>query len=312
MTRSLPCATTDHLTILDPRPVVRVAVLAVVLALLASGCGVGGSRDRSAASAVIRPAGCPAAPQASVAQGPHGTAIAEAQPPQRTQTVATHASRTRIDLPEAVRGVRGLLRDIHLVATHTLDASGLRVELYSDGPLALDPQDLEAAFDAPLDARAIEDAELREVLACYRDRIVGSRELEGARVRLLVPSDPTVCLHRLALGRTGERTEPCRSGGVTIPALDVSVGGVLELGGSTLIILAPAPAVRDPARPGRVLTRILVHELVHLYDNAMGLFPRPGELMAYEQRAHYVEAQVMGWYARTGRDVPEPVRYPEP
>lgn len=286
------------------------AVLGALLGVLAVACGPGSDLDRSAASAVIRPAGCPAPATVEIEDGPHGTPVEQAQPRERTATVAHHAAAARVDLPEAVRRVRGLFDGSELVASHTLSSSGIHVELHSDGPLRLHPADLEETFRAPFQPEAVGDPELRAVLACYEDRIVGSRELDGVRVRILVPSDPRVCLHRLVLGLDAPPGTPCRSGGVTLPAVDLSIGGVVQLGGSGLIILAPAAVDADPQQPSRALTRILVHELVHLYDNTMGLFPRPGELVAYEQRAHYIEAQVMSWYAGSGREVPRPLRYP--
>lgn len=163
----------------------------------------------------------------------------------------------RVDLPEAVRRIRRLLAGARLVAAHTLPAWGIRVELYSDGPLTLDPTDLEDAFGAPfLAAATVEDRAFREVLGCYRDRII-------------------------------------------------------ELRGSPLIVLAPAAGQRDPPRPDRALTRVLVHEVVHLYDNAMGLFPRPGEMLAYEQRAHYAEVRIVAWFRDRDRPLPTPIRFPD-
>lgn len=282
-----------------------------LLAILAGGCRLERPPERAAAGAVIHPAGCPVPPAAEIHDRSDGTPVAAAQPPDRTRTVAHHATGVRVDLPEAVRRIRRLLAGARLVAAHTLPASGIRVELYSDGPLTLDPTDLEDAFGAPFRAAAtVEDRAFREVLGCYRDRIVGSRELEGTRVRLLVPSDPSVCLHRLVLGLDDPPDGTCRSGGVTLPAVDVSLGGIVELRGSPLIVLAPAAGQRDPPRPDRALTRVLVHEVVHLYDNAMGLFPRPGEMLAYEQRAHYAEARIVGWYRERDRPLPTPIRFP--
>lgn len=293
------------------RSVAAVAALAV---LVAGACSTDGHRgERTAAGlTVIQPAGCPDPTGPSRDEGPDGTPVAEAQPRERTKTVAHHATGIDIDIPRALRGIRRLGADSGPIAVHTLPSSGIRVEVHSDGALDIDPTALDEAFAAPFDVEAFGDRQLRSVMACYRDRILSGRELEGARVRLLVPSDPTTCMHRVVTGVEAPPGSVCRSGGVTLPEVDVSFGGFVRLAGSPMIVLAPAAADRDPDRPGRALTRLLFHELVHLYDNAMGLFPRPGELMAYEQRAEYVERALVNHHGRQERDLPLPIRFVDP
>ncbi len=283
----------------------------VIVGLVVGACGEEPRGEQLAAgSAVILPAGCHVPEDPSLDDRSDGMPIAQAQPPERTRTVAHHATAIAVDVPEALRRVRALVGGAQPVVAHTLSASGIEVEVLSDGPLEVDTAELGEVFAAPLHGEGVEDPDLRSVLACYRHRIVEGRELEGMRVRVLVPSDPSVCLHRLVRGVDAPPGTPCRSGGVTLPASDVSIGGFVRLRGSPMIVLAPSAVHRDPERPGRALTRILLHEAVHLYDNAMGLFPRPGELMAYEQRASYVEVSLVQRYAEQGRELPRPIRYP--
>lgn len=289
-----------------------VTALTALLAVLVTGaCATDGQRGgRTAAGrTVIQPVGCPDPTGPTRDEGPDGTPVAEAQPRERTKTVAHHVAGIDVDIPRALRGIRGLGAHSGPIAAHTLPSSGLRVEVHSDGALDIDPTALDEAFAAPFDLEAFGDRQLRSVMACYRDRILTGRELEGTRVRLLVPSDPTTCLHRTVTGAEAPPGAPCRSGGVTLPEVDVSFGGFVRLAGSPLIILAPAAVDRDPAQPGRALTRLLFHELVHLYDNAMGLFPSPGQLMAYEQRAEYVERALVNHHRRQERDLPQPIRF---
>lgn len=221
-------------------------------------------------------------------------------------TIIDHAGRSE-DL-EAGRVLAGV-RDVvawPLRARVELPTSGIVVDVHSDGPVEVDTRELDRLAALPLlRYRELGDQRMRILWDCYRRRIIGDRELEGTHLRMFVTSDPSWCISG---GTVGPRPGPgkCVARGVSIPAVDVSVGRSQR---PLVRMFSPATVVLAPGGESHVAS-VLLHELVHVYDNAMGITPTVEGLRPYEQRAYYVQGHFDAMWREADEAAPQPLRFP--
>jgi hypothetical protein len=177
-------------------------------------------------------------------------------------------------------------------------ASGLSVEVFTDGPgVEVDTGEIDRLLGTVL-TLDVADARLAALLECYRERVIDGGELAGVTLRVIVPSDPAVCLQggRLLSREVGGR---CDAAALMLPPMGLRPG--------TVVI---APGRSTPVEAERRAAIVLAHELVHQLDSHLGLYPSPWTWRAFEQRAHYVERAVDELDAGGEIDLPRPIRWP--
>lgn len=257
------------------------------------------------------PSGCGALPAHTTAD--IGRRVTDRVPRTAAVTVVDHAVARGVDVRGAIADLRALHQRLRVRVRSTLPSTGIDVEVLSDGDVDVDLTALDALMRVPLEHHEhVEDPRLAAVLACYHRRIVAEREFAGTRLRLVVPADPRTCFRagRLVVDGTNSDRLRCNAAGFTLPgAAELRVFGldIVRLSSPPTIVVTPGidPTSADPAG---VLARLLTHELVHHYDNQMGLLPWTGSLAGYEQRAYYVERSVAR--ARRGEPLPRAIRFP--
>jgi hypothetical protein len=286
-------------------PVLLVAAVALTL----GGCRAANDVDRPRAACLGDATSSVRPPSASM-RSEGGT---EAEP----ATVLDHLSRSRIDVLETVTSYRQLDQRVQKRASFRLRGTGLRVEVFSDGPVEVVPREFDRLIELLLTrSGSVADRALARLLDCYEANIIDGNGLAGGHLRLFVPSDPRTCLRDLRLWTppAGE-ADRCTSTGVALPALDVRIRALgLELGRAAMpATVVVAPGVDPDEDPSRHVTYTLVHELVHFLDNAMSSPPSLDDtagMREYERRAYRVE-ELITEADQTGRlRLPRPIRYP--
>lgn len=285
-----------------------IVILAGVVALAV--VGYMGDVEWAATEVVRTPDGCPNLPPSHATPAPQ--TAARVVPRETAPTVIDHA----VEAPD-VRGVfadaRAVLGGFGVIGTMVLPSSGIEIELRSDGPLSIDEAELDALARLPLERHAtFSDARVAALLRCYQERVMVERELQGTKLRLYVPSDHATCFSHGRLARVGKGgfTATCDAAGVTLPGLPLRINlfgkEVARFDNDPAIIVSGAAATPETA--DERLASHLLHELVHHYDNHMGLGPWNGPLSHYEQRAYYVERTLRASLKDEG-GLPTPVRY---
>lgn len=288
------------------------ALLAAVSASTLGWASLGAAPPQLDPTATRAPAGCDPLPSHDERDG--GRRVRDVIPPGAAATAVDHAARGGIDVPGALRDFRELVAGYTTVAAVELPSTGMIVDVRSDGPIQVDATALDALAIAPLMLHhRFDDPRLSSLAVCYERRIVHQRELAGSRLRVYVPSDPRACFRagRLTADPVGDGVRWCDASGITLPALSgpVRLFGmeVARLRTESSIIVAPGVANRRQAQP--IVALELAHELVHHYDNVMGLPPWVSSLRHYEQRAYYIENRLREWYAAPDQELPLPIRY---
>lgn len=296
----------------------QVLGLAAVVALSATSTagwvGFDASDVPADPTATRAPAGCPTLPDH--ADQDNGRRVRDVIPRDAAATAVDHANRGGVDIPGALQDFRELMSASSVISEIELPSTGLVVEVRSDGQLAIDPTALDELALAPLMLHhRFDDPRLSTLARCYERRIVHERELAGSRLRLFVPADPRTCFRAGRLTAAGDDPAVlrCDASGITFPVLPGSVRvlgvEVARLRSEAMIVVATGADSAETA-PSIVALK-LAHELVHHYDNAMGLLPWSSPLSHYEQRAYYIESRLRRWYDRPHRSLPLPFRFPD-
>lgn len=211
----------------------------------------------------------------------------------------------------AIAALRRDLPDFRTVASGVLPASGLDVEIRSDGPVEISLEELDRLTREVLRPETpYGDATVDAWMACNARRVLDEQVLAGRRLRILLPSDPQTCFR--AARFTTDPHGGCDSHGVSLPEIDAKPR---FLGFTLARLEAPPTIVVAPGEPYAVeaatrTARLLVHEFVHHVDNALGNLPWNGSLRRYEQRAYFVERTLVNRPPLQWRDLPRPVRFP--
>jgi hypothetical protein len=247
----------------------------------------------------LRVVGCPPLPRARPPDAPVRTA---------TQVIERQLTRGRPLLERLER----LSRSTRWAASHPevhrfrSRETGLEVSVHSDGDVVVDRQ----AFDDTValmfrHAAAADDPQVAALWGCYAIR-TGKGELAGRQLRLVVPADPGACFNDLAITRPQEGN--CDARGLALPTVDLRPQAALV--GDVARLEFPATAFVTAGRSDhaaeQVAAEVLLHELVHVLDNAFGIPGEPGRWESYERRAYAVQGIVK---AATG-SLPRSVRYP--
>lgn len=269
------------------------AATALAVATLLAACEVP-EPPRHISGPIAAPPGCPALPD-QLAEIDIG-----GRPPP-TDGVDTAREVTAIDVwgrraTEALdptslgRFLATFHHDFDVIAEGRLPTLGMDVEVRSDGPLGVDLAALDRTARTML-TMDYPDPRFAVLVDCYRRRIVSGRELEGRTLRIYVPADPTACFQAGVLTPRGDGG--CDAIGFAIPDTQLipSLARLrpLSLRWPATIVLAPGQHSTHPEPVEQRAAQILVHELMHFFDNEMGLRPHPTALREYEQRAYYVE-----------------------
>jgi hypothetical protein len=235
-------------------------------------------------------------------------------PPDTAPTAMDHVL-PGVDVPAALAEFREILTGFTPVAAFELPSTGMQVTVLSDGALEVDAAAFDRLLRLSLDAPEVfADGRVADVQRCYARRLLHERELAGRSLRVLVPADPAQCFRAGRLvAITGEAdAAACDSAGITLPAVDLrpTLFGLplAELAAPATVVLTAAAPPGDPDADGR-LARLLLHELHHVVENAVGLTPWNGSLREYEQRAYYVERSVRRHLRDAGMPLPQPVRF---
>ena len=289
------------------------AVGAIALLGLSVAGYLGGSGWSPDTEVVRAPAGCPGLPSSTATAT--NEQVAAVVPAASAPTAIDHAPRAP-DLRAIFDDARALLGGFDVLQVVTLASSGIEVEVRSDGPLTIDEAELDALARLPLERHAtFSDARVAALLACYEERVLVERELEGTRLRLYVPSDSASCFRDGQLSSIGDGgyRATCDAAAFTLPGVPLEVrlfGREVARFRNEATIVASG-AAHDPVAAETRLAYNLVHELVHHYDNALGLGPWEGQLSHYEQRAYYIERTLRGSLEEEGGP-PRAIRYRAP
>jgi hypothetical protein len=215
-----------------------------------------------------------------------------------------------IDAAEIRRFLGNVHREFALTSSGRLRATGIEVEVRTDGPGV--SVDLDALDDLVVEVLRTDypDARIRALMDCYLERITIVGELADRPLRLYVTSDPSYCFRGLVLTPRG--ADGCDAIGVSLPEVQTPsrVTGVALRWPATIAITPvqlPETALQVEVRAAL----FLAHELVHYLDNEMGAGPRLSTLGAYERRAYYVQ-ETLGALVRDGViDLPTPLVWDE-
>ncbi|MFP5308748.1 MAG: hypothetical protein ACLGIR_04125 [Actinomycetes bacterium] len=284
-------------------------VAATVAGALAAGALPSG-RDtvRAAGTDAVTsaPDGCVLPDAATV---PPEDRVASRIPPEDAPT-AVDRTTAGVDVPGVLGDLRGFTRRTRTVGSWVLPSSGIWVEVLSDGDVDVDPMALDALLVATLTpVEGMRDARAVALLGCLHELVVERGTLGGSRLRLFVAADPRTCFRA---GRLVDVDDGCDALGVALPPVDVrlrafgrSIGGLAAP--ATIVVTAGTTGDGDDA--AHRLASVLVHELYHHAENVGGLLPWRGPLVAYEQRATYVQRAVVEAAEDTG-GLPVPLRLP--
>lgn len=258
------------------------------------------------------PPGCPGLPPPRAT--PSAQQVAQVIPRESAPTAVDHVD-PAMNLGAMLTDARKLLGGFAVITRFTLPSSGIELEIRSDGPITVDQAEMDVIARLPLEQHAtFSDARVAALLGCYRERVVVERELEGTRLRVYVPSDHAACFRLGRISRVGEGAfaATCDAAGVTLPGLPLKMKllgmDVANLTNEATIVVSGAAVSVEQAEER--LSYFLLHEMIHHYDNSLGLRPWSESLSNYERRAYYVERTFREQFRDAG-GLPVAVRYPD-
>lgn len=291
----------------------RLVVLGILGALVLSACSVP-SPPHHISGPIAAPPGCPMLPDRIAAlehddRDPGRGGVAAARESTAVD-VWGRRSAQQIDARTVAEFFVRFHEGHPIQAEGRLQSIGLDVEVRSDAPITVDLQALDELASLMLDV-SYPDPRFAILMECYRQRIRVGEELEGRPLRIYVPSDPTACFQGGVLRPRGYGG--CEAVGAAVPEVRV---GPRFLGMRPASMTWPATVFITPGQHYTHLdrvevraARIAVHELMHYFDNAMGLHPHPLALREYEQRAYYAEQVLRDADTRGDIELPIPFEW---
>jgi hypothetical protein len=289
------------------------AVIAVAAGLLLAACEVP-QPPQHLSGPIAAPEGCPTLPD-QIAQlelggrSPANGGVAAARQVTAVDVWGRRAAEA-VDPESLARFLSRFHGDYPVVAEGHLPSIGVDVEVRSDGALRVDLAELDAMAHQML-TLPYPDPRFTVLMDCYRRRILSAGELEGRTLRIYVPADPTTCFQGGQL--TPRRQGGCDAIGVALP--DTQLGPRFaawrpaSLRWPATIVIAPGQHSThlEPVEERAALT--MVHELMHFFDNEMGLRPPPLALREYEQRAYCIEQVFERAVSREQIRLPQPISW---
>lgn len=266
---------------------------AVAVAALLAACEVP-EPPRHISGPIAAPPGCPALPDQLAeieidGRPPPADGVHTARQVTAIDVWGRRATQA-VDPTSLGRFLATFHHEFDVIAEGHLPTLGMDVEVRSDGALGVDLAALDEIARTML-TMEYPDPRFAVLVDCYRRRIMSGRELEGRTLRVYVPADPTACFQGGILTPRGDGG--CDAIGVAVPDTHLvpRLAGLrpLSLRWPATIVLAPGQHSTHLEPVEQRAAQILVHELMHVFDNEMGLRPHPIALREYEQRAYYVE-----------------------
>jgi hypothetical protein len=281
-------------------------LLAVVAGVVLSGCA-GAAHTPTTVGMIDVPPGCPGLYErlASIAEERAVVPGCGVEAARDRTAIDAWAQSESLDAREISRFANAFHRGFDRATTGRMPTTGVTVEVRTDGTgVRVDLGALDRLLVAMLHAD-YDDARIQALMDCYRERTVDDRELDGSRLRLYVPDDPTLCFRGLVLA--GRDSGRCDATGIAVPEIALPQRSGVDLRWPATIAIAPgqSPEATYPAELRAAL--FLVHEFMHFLDNEMGAPPRLSNLAAYERRAYYVQ-ETFGRLVYDGAiDLPTPL-----